>query len=91
MDENVPTRSCTFLSAPGLERQACLKKTRVKSELLTDPNKLLMFEQGTRGGICQAIHRYATATNKYMENYNKDNIIIPAIFTRQQSIRMGDV
>ena len=33
---------------------------------------LLMFEQGTRGGICQAIHRYATTNNKYMENYNKD-------------------
>ena len=91
MHENVPTRSCTFFSAPGLERQACLKKTRVKSELLTDPNMLLMFEQGTRGGICQAIHRYATANNKYMENYNKDNIIIPAIFTRQQSIPRGDV
>ena len=54
---------------------------------------LLMFEQGTRGGICQAIHRYATANNKYMENYNKDNIMptIYTIFTRQQSIRMGDV
>ena len=52
---------------------------------------LLMFEQGTRGGICQAIHRYATTNNKYMENYNKDSIIIPAIFRRQQSIRMGDV
>ena len=91
MHENIPTRSCTFLSAPGLARQACLKKTRVKLELLTDPNMLLMFEQGTRGGIYQAIHRCATATNKYMENYNKDSIIIPAIFRRQQSIWMGDV
>ena len=59
-------------SAPGLVWQACLKKTRVKLELLTDPNMLLMFEQGTRGGICQAIHPYATVNNMYMENYNKE-------------------
>ena len=30
-----------FLSAPGLAWQACLKKTVVKLELLTDPNMLL--------------------------------------------------
>ena len=32
---------------------------------------LLMVEKGTRGGICQAIHRYAKANNKYMKNYDK--------------------
>ena len=35
---------------------------------------LLMVEEGTRGGICQAIHRHANANNKYMKNYNKDVI-----------------
>ena len=40
-----------FLSAPGLAWQACLKKTKVKIELLTDLNVLLMIEQGIRGGI----------------------------------------
>ena len=25
-----------------------------------------------QGGICQAIHRYANANNKYMKNYNKN-------------------
>ena len=34
---------------------------------------LLMVEKGTRGGICQAIHRYAKANNKYMKNYDKNN------------------
>ena len=61
-----------FFSAPGLAWQACLKMTKVKLESLTDIDILLMVEKGTRGGIGQAIHRYAKANNKYMKNYNKD-------------------
>ena len=34
-----------FLSAPGLAWQACLKKTKVKLELLTDIDMLLMVEK----------------------------------------------
>ena len=57
-----------FLSAPGLAWQACLKKTKVKLELLTDIDMLLMVEKGIRCGICHAIHRYAKVNNKYMNN-----------------------
>ena len=58
-----------FLSLPGLAWQACLKKTNVKLELLTDCYMLFMVEEGIRGGIC---HRHAKANNKYMENYDKN-------------------
>ena len=61
-----------FLSLPGIAWQACLKKTNVELELLTDYEMLLMLEEGIRGGICHSIHRYAKANNKYMKNYNNN-------------------
>ena len=60
-----------FVSLPGLAWQACLKKTNVELELLTDYDMLLMVEEGIRGGICHAIQRYAKANNKYMKDYDK--------------------
>ena len=61
-----------FLSAPRLAWQACLKKTGVSLELLTDRDMLLMYEKGTRGGIGHAIYRYAEANNKYMMSHDKN-------------------
>ena len=61
-----------FLSLPGLTWQACLKKTNIELELLTDYDMLLMVEEGIRGGICHSIHRYAKANNKYMKDYDKN-------------------
>ena len=60
-----------FLSVPGLACQACLKKTGVELDLLSDIDMLLMDERGIRGGICHAIHRYGKANNEYIKNYNK--------------------
>ena len=61
-----------FLSLSRLAWQACLKKTNIELELLTDYDMLLMVEEGIRGGICHSIHRYAKANNKYMKNYNNN-------------------
>ena len=60
-----------FFSAPRLVWQACFKKTGVNLGSLTDIDMSLMVEEGIRGGISQAIYRYAKANNKFMNNYDK--------------------
>ena len=56
----------------GLAQQEALKKTEVKLKLLTYIDMLLIVEKGIRGGICQAIHRYSKANNRYMKDYDKN-------------------
>ena len=48
-----------------------LKKIGVKLDLITDYDMILMTEKKIRGGICQVIHSYAKANNKYMKNHDK--------------------
>ena len=55
-----------FYTSPGLAWRACLKCTGIRLELLTNPDMLLMFERGIRGGITQAVRKYASANNIYM-------------------------
>ena len=46
-----------FPAAPGLVWQATLKKTKVKLDLLTDIDMLLMVEKPIKGGICHSIYQ----------------------------------
>ena len=61
-----------FLSLRGLAWQACLKKTNIELELLTNYDMLLMVEEGIRGATCHSIQRYAKANKKYMKSYNNN-------------------
>ena len=62
-----------FFTSPGLAWQACLKKTGIELELLTNPDMLLMFECGIRAGIIQAIHQHVRANDMYMGNPEEDS------------------
>ena len=55
-----------FYTAPRLAWKACLKKTRIRLKLLLNPDMLLMFERGIRGGITKSVNRWAKANNPYM-------------------------
>ena len=52
------------------------KKTKVKLDLFTDINILLMVEKGIRGGVCHSIYRYTKANNKYMKDYDKNKKLL---------------
>ena len=52
-----------FCISPGLAWKVCLKRTGIRLKLLTDPDMLLMFERGIRGGITQMVRKYAAANN----------------------------
>ena len=64
-----------FISAPGLAWQAALKRTKVKLDLLTNIDMLLIVEKCVRGRICYSIYQYANANDKYMQDYDKNKAL----------------
>ena len=65
-----------FFSAPGLAWQATLKNAKVKLDLLTDIDLLLMVQKDISGGICHSICQYPKANNKYMKHYDKNKELL---------------
>ena len=61
-----------FVSAPGVAWQTSLKKIKIKLDLLTGIDMLLLVEKGIRGGIYHSIYRYAKADHKYMKDFDKN-------------------
>ena len=61
-----------FLSGTELAWQPALKKIKVKVNLLTYIDMLLVVKKKVQEGICYAIHRYAKANNKYIKQCDKN-------------------
>ena len=48
------------------------EKIKVKLDILTDTDMLLMIEKDIRGGLYHSIYRYTKANKKYMKDYDKN-------------------
>ena len=71
--ENYKLDPARCYTSPGLSWDALLKMTKVKLELSNDPDMVLMFEKGIRGGVSMISKRYTKANNPYMgEEYDSD-------------------
>ena len=64
--ENYSLDPAWYYTSPGLSWDGLLKYSGVKLELLTDPDMLLLFEKGIRGGVSMISNRYSKANNKFM-------------------------
>ena len=61
-----------FISAPELAWHAVLKKTKIKLDLLTGIDMLIMVEKSLRRRTCCSIYQYARDNNKSMKDYDKN-------------------
>ena len=56
-----------YYTAPGLAWVAALKVTKVKLELLSNIDMLLMVDMGIRGGVSMISNRYGKANNTWVK------------------------
>ena len=56
-----------YLTLPSFSWHACLRMTRIKLDLMNDPEHFLMVKNNIRGGILVVSHRHAKANNPYNE------------------------
>lgn len=59
-----------FVSLPSLSMSCALKQSKVKLQLIDDPDIYLMIEQGMRGGITQCTTRHALANVRGTDTFN---------------------
>ena len=61
-----------YLREPYLGWDAMLNMTKVKLELITDPDMYVFFEgmKGMRGGVSYISNKYSKASNKYLKSYD---------------------
>ena len=68
--KNYGLRPSHNLSALALSCDAMLNMTKIKLELISDPDMYIFFEKGMRGGVSYISNRYSKASNKCLKSYD---------------------
>ena len=58
------------MSTPALSWDAVLSMTKIKLELISDPDLYMFFEKGMSSGVSYISNRYIKANNKYLKSYD---------------------
>ena len=58
------------MSAPFLSCNAMLNITKIKLEVISDPDMYLFFEKGMGVGVSYISNRYSKANNNYLKSYD---------------------
>ena len=58
------------MSAPALSWDAVLSMTKIKLELISDPDLYMFFEKGMSSGVSYISNTYIKANNKYLKSYD---------------------
>ena len=61
-----------FSTAPGLSWHACLKMTKVRLQVITDPDMNLFIDISLLGGVSYARNMYLKANHSGIKDYNPD-------------------
>ena len=59
-----------YLSTASFSSDTILKMSKIKLELITDPDMWIFFKKGIRGWISYISNRYIKANNKYLKSYD---------------------
>ncbi|CAG8694219.1 3918_t:CDS:2, partial [Racocetra fulgida] len=63
-----------YVSAPGMFNDSLYKSSRAELKLMTDKDEYLMVENGIRGGMTMASHRYAKSNNLQCPDYDPSKL-----------------
>ena len=69
---NILAWSCSCSYCTRFSRASRFKKTKIKLDLLTNIDMLLMIEKSIRREICYSVYRHVTDINKYMKDENRN-------------------